>query len=104
QDCRGGGRVPVSEHPRRPQGRPPVGAGGDTGPPPPAGHPKAGRLARIWGRPLLGGRGVVVVAHGRSDSLAIRSSILVATDAVAQKITESIAGAAGSTSVPSPLT
>jgi len=56
------------------------------------------------GAPLLGVRGVVVVAHGRSDALAIRSSILVAKDAVAQKITESIAGAAGSTSVPSPLT
>ncbi len=56
------------------------------------------------GAPLLGVRGVAVVAHGRSDARAIRSSIRVARDAVAQKITESIAGAAGSTSVPSPLT
>jgi len=56
------------------------------------------------GAPLLGVRGVAVVAHGRSDARAVRSSIRVARDAVAQKITESIADAAGSTSVPSSLT
>jgi glycerol-3-phosphate acyltransferase PlsX len=56
------------------------------------------------GAPLLGVRGVVVVAHGRSDARAIRSSVRVAKEAVAQRLTESIAGAAGTPSVPSQLT
>lgn len=56
------------------------------------------------GAPLLGVRGVAVVAHGRSDARAVRSSIRVARDAVAQNITQSIADAAGSSSVPSSLT
>lgn len=56
------------------------------------------------GAPLLGVKGVAIVAHGRSDARAICSSIRVAKDAVEQNITQSIADAAGSTSVPSSLT
>jgi len=42
------------------------------------------------GGPLLGVNGIVIVAHGRSDALAIRNAIRVAIDAVDKALVEAI--------------
>jgi glycerol-3-phosphate acyltransferase PlsX len=42
------------------------------------------------GAPLLGVNGVVIIAHGRSDALAIENAVRVAIDAVRTKLVESI--------------
>ena len=42
------------------------------------------------GAPLLGVNGVVIIAHGRSDPLAIENAIGVAVDAVASRVVERI--------------
>ena len=42
------------------------------------------------GAPLLGVNGVVIIAHGRSDPLAIENAIRVAVDAVASRVVERI--------------
>jgi len=42
------------------------------------------------GGPLLGVNGIVIIAHGRSDALAIRNAIRVAIDAVRQGVVEAI--------------
>jgi glycerol-3-phosphate acyltransferase PlsX len=42
------------------------------------------------GAPLLGVNGVVIIAHGRSDPLAIENAVRVAVDAVAGGVVERI--------------
>jgi glycerol-3-phosphate acyltransferase PlsX len=42
------------------------------------------------GAPLLGVNGVVIIAHGRSDELAIESAIRVAIDAVKSDLVDKI--------------
>lgn len=42
------------------------------------------------GAPLLGVNGVVIIAHGRSDALAIENAIRVAIDAVSHRLVETI--------------
>jgi len=42
------------------------------------------------GGPLLGVNGIVIIAHGRSDALAIRNAIRVAIDAVDKALVEAI--------------
>lgn len=42
------------------------------------------------GAPLLGVNGVVIIAHGRSDALAIENAIRVAIEAVKNRLVESI--------------
>ena len=45
----------------------------------------------IGGAPLLGVRGVCIIAHGSSDALAIKNSIRVAVDAVEAGMVEKTA-------------
>lgn len=54
-----------------------------------------GRLdySEFGGAPLLGVRGVAIVAHGRSDARAIRNAVRVAMRAVEANLTETIAQA-----------
>ncbi len=47
--------------------------------------------AHHGGAPLLGVNGVVIVAHGRSDALAIKNAIRVAKSAVQNRLPEKIA-------------
>jgi phosphate acyltransferase len=42
------------------------------------------------GAPLLGVNGVVIIAHGRSDALAIENAVRVAVDAVNKRLVETI--------------
>ncbi|MCL6522007.1 MAG: phosphate acyltransferase PlsX [Firmicutes bacterium] len=47
--------------------------------------------AEYGGAPLLGVRGVVIIAHGRSDARAIVAAIRVAKEALDQRLVEAIA-------------
>ncbi|GIW12498.1 MAG: phosphate acyltransferase [Dehalococcoidia bacterium] len=47
--------------------------------------------AEYGGAPLLGVRGVVIIAHGRSDARAIAAAIRVAKEALDQRLVEAIA-------------
>jgi len=52
--------------------------------------------AEYGGAPLLGVKGVVIIAHGRSNALAIKNAIRVARQAVEQRLVRAIAtGLAG---------
>ena len=42
------------------------------------------------GAPLLGVNGVVIIAHGRSDALAIENAVRVAIEAVSSRLVETI--------------
>ncbi|MBI4212687.1 MAG: phosphate acyltransferase PlsX, partial [Chloroflexi bacterium] len=53
--------------------------------------------AEYGGAPLLGVNGVCIVAHGRSNPLAIRSAIRVAADAVNSRMLERIRSGLGET-------
>ncbi len=46
--------------------------------------------ARFGGAPLLGVRGVVIVAHGNSDAEAIKNAVRVAAEAVRHRLVEKI--------------
>ncbi len=48
------------------------------------------------GGPLLGVNGVVIIAHGRSDALAIQNAVRVAREAVQQKVVDHIREGLGS--------
>jgi len=46
--------------------------------------------AEYGGAPLLGVDGVCIIAHGRSDALAIRNAVRVAGDAVRNSVVDRI--------------
>ncbi|HEX2924468.1 MAG TPA: phosphate--acyl-ACP acyltransferase, partial [Chloroflexota bacterium] len=46
--------------------------------------------AEYGGAPLLGVRGVAIIAHGRSNALAIKNAVRVAKQAVDQKLVDAI--------------
>jgi len=48
--------------------------------------------AEFGGAPLLGVNGVVIIAHGRSNAVAIKNAVRVARQAVDHKLVETIAG------------
>lgn len=52
--------------------------------------------AEFGGAPLLGVNGVVIIAHGRSNALAIKNAVRVARQAVNHKLVETIAAGVGS--------
>lgn len=64
--------------------------------------PLVGRLRRVWrrldyheygGAPLLGIRGICIIAHGRSNAHAIRNAIRVAGESARHRLPDRIAGA-----------
>jgi len=58
--------------------------------------------AEYGGAPLLGVRGVVVLAHGRSNARALRGAIEMAAGAVRTGVTEAVARAVGQLGAPGP--
>ena len=52
--------------------------------------------AEYGGAPLLGVNGVVIIAHGRSNAVAIKNAVRVARQAVDQRLVEAIASGVGS--------
>ncbi|MCS6800414.1 MAG: phosphate acyltransferase PlsX [Chloroflexota bacterium] len=54
--------------------------------------------AEYGGAPLLGVRGLAIVAHGRSDARAIKAAIRVAKNAIDQRLVEAIAAGLGTPS------
>jgi len=53
--------------------------------------------AEYGGAPLLGVKGVVIIAHGRSDRRAICNAIKAAAEAAAREVPARIAGAFAAT-------